>query len=186
VTPLCSTIAAHPDERGSGRAALWRVVGALVMPIIPSPAYGVRRRVLAFFGATLDPHARIRGGVRISHPWNLTMGRKSSIGEGAWVYNPQPLTIGARTVLSQYCLISCAARDGDPRSADQHPAPITIGNDVWIAAECVVEGGVRVPNGVLVGARALVNADSTLEPWTIATGHPARSVRERPYRGVKS
>lgn len=162
------------------RAIFWRIISATAYRLIPSPAYGIRRKVLTMFGAILDPTSRVRGGVRISEPWNLRMGRKSSIGEGATIWSHAPLTIGARTVVSQYCLVNCARLVDDHETAQ----PIEIGDDVWIAAESVVIGGTRVPNGVLVGARSLVSVD--LEPWKIATGHPARSRREREYLGVKS
>ncbi|MBO6739736.1 MAG: hypothetical protein JJ916_07750 [Phycisphaerales bacterium] len=108
------------------------------------------------------------------------MGRKSSIGEGATVWAHAPITIGARTVISQYCFVHSAKRIGNHES----PSPIEIGDDVWIAAESVIVGDVCVPNGVLVGARSVVS--DPVEPWTIATGHPASSRRPRPYRGHKS
>lgn len=148
--------------------------------MIPSPAYKTRRFILVLFGAQLDPTARVRGGVRISAPWNLRMGRKSSIGEGATVWAHAPISIGARSVVSQYCFIHCAKRVGP----EEHPYPIEIGDDVWIAAESVITGDARVPNGVLVGARSLVR--DPIDSWTIATGHPAKSRRERPYRGQRS
>lgn len=172
--------APYTNAKRGARAMLWRAVSCTLYRLIPSPAYRLRRAVLTLFGAKLDATSRVRGGVRISEPWNLRMGRKSSIGEGATVWASAPITIGARSVVSQYCFVSSAVREG----MQEHPEPIEIGDDVWIAAESVVVGGVRVPNGALVGARSLVSAP--LEPWKIATGHPARSRRDRDYQGVKS
>lgn len=162
------------------RESVWRLVSLTIFRLLPSPAYRARRALLVAFGAKLDPTSRVRGGVRISAPWNLTMGRKSSIGEGATVWAHAPVRIGARSVISQYCFLQCSKRVGEQEA----PEPISIGDDVWVAAESVIVGGARVPNGVLVGARSLVR--DHLEPWTIATGHPARSRRERPYQGAKS
>ena len=177
MTRLCAPY----TSRGRGmRLILWRVVSSTVFKLIPSPAYTIRRAVLVAFGAQLDSTSRIRGGVRISEPWNLRMGRKSSIGEGATIWSHAPLTIGSRTVISQYCFVQCAAREVD----QEYPKPIEIGDDVWIAAESVIVGGTKVPNGVLVGARSVVR--DAIESWTIATGHPAKTRRERPYQGPKS
>ena len=166
----------HP-RRGL-RSALWRFVSCTVYRLIPSPAYRFRRAVLMGFGARLDPTSRVRGGVRISEPWNLTMGRKSSIGEGATIWACAPVRIGDRTVVSQYCFLTSSQRVG----TQECPMPIEIGDDVWIATESVVVGG--VPNGVLVGARSVVS--DSVDRWTIATGQPARSRREREYQGVRS
>ncbi len=177
-------------EPARAKVVLWGVVSKTVFPYLPSPLYKLRRVILRAFGATLDPHARIRGGVRISHPWNLTIGRKSSIGEGTQVYNPAPLTIGDRSVISQYCYVSCVAGNETDPTKQQHPSALSIGHDVWIATECVVMGNQTIPNGLLVGARSTLlgseDHDAQLAPWTIATGHPAQSRRPRDYKGQRS
>jgi len=167
------------------RAILWKLVSNTIFKILPSPAYKVRRSILNAFGANLDPTSRIRGGVRISHPWNLTLGRKSSIGEGSVVFNPAPLTMGKRSVISQYCIVNCVASDNNDPSKPQHPSPLTIGDDVWVATECLALGNQTIPNGVVIGARSLITHNS-LTPWTIATGNPAVSRKERHYTGLKS
>jgi len=53
-----------------------------------------------------------------------------------------------------------------------------------IAVESIVFCGQRVPNGALVGSGSPV--DAQFEPWTMATGHPARSPIGRHIQGVKS
>lgn len=172
-------LAPYTETKHGMRSMLWGLVSSTAFKLIPSPAYKLRRRILVAFGAQLDATARVRGGVRISEPWNLRMGRKSSIGEGATIWAHAPVSIGSRTVISQYCFVQSAVLDGHM----ERPEPIEIGDDVWIAAESVVIGGTIVPNGVLVGARSLVS--DALDSWTIATGHPAKSRRERPYKGPK-
>ncbi len=183
-TPFSPPNTAISPERPL-RALLWKIVSATVFKLLPSPAYKPRRAVLVAFGATLDPTTRVRGGVAISHPWNLVVGWKTAIGEGTTIYNPATLTIGKRSVISQYCLINCVAHQDNDVSKPQHPSPLTIGDDVWVATECLVEGNQTIVNGVVIGARSLITgADFT--PWTIATGHPAVSRKERHYTGPKA
>ncbi len=166
------------------RSVIWGIVSRTIYKLIPSPAYRTRRILLKLFGAKLDRTSRIRGGVDISAPWNLTMKRKSLIGEGAVIWAHAPILIGARTVISQYCFVSSARwKDNNPKLPET-PAELVFGDDVWIATETVVVGGQHIPNGVLIGARSTVI--EPLDPWTIATGHPAKSRRERPYKGSKS
>ena len=54
---------------------------------------------------------------------------------------------------------------------------VTIGNDVWIGHGAVVMPAVRVGDGAVIGANAVVTRD--VEPFAIVAGVPARSLRWR-------
>lgn len=54
---------------------------------------------------------------------------------------------------------------------------ITIGNDVWIGAEATLMDGIRVGDGAIVAAKALVTKD--VPPYTIVGGIPAKVIRKR-------
>lgn len=54
---------------------------------------------------------------------------------------------------------------------------VIIGNDVWIAAEAVIMSGVKIGDGAVIGARAVVTKD--VPPYAIAAGNPAVVVRKR-------
>ena len=54
---------------------------------------------------------------------------------------------------------------------------IVIGSDVWIGFEAVILSGVRIGDGAIIGARAVVTKD--VEPYTIVGGVPARPIRKR-------
>lgn len=54
---------------------------------------------------------------------------------------------------------------------------IYIGNDVWIGQRAMVMGGVRIGNGAVVGAGAVVTKD--VPPYTIVGGVPAKIIRYR-------
>lgn len=186
--PLDPTVLSAEDP-GRARSRLpagaWRPFGAPLLRIIPKPMYGVRTRLLRLFGAEMDPTARVRQSVSIDRPWNLTMGRKSSLGDGVVVWAHAPVSIGARCTISQYCRLAAFREDPSRPAGPTRPAPLTIGDDVWIAAESYVAGGQTVADGVLVGARSVVDqrAGGRLDPWTIASGDPATSRRPRPFQG---
>lgn len=57
------------------------------------------------------------------------------------------------------------------------PTGIDIGNDVWIGQRATVLSGVRIGDGAVVGAGAVVAKD--VEPFGIVVGNPARLVRKR-------
>lgn len=54
---------------------------------------------------------------------------------------------------------------------------IVIGNDVWIGYEAVILAGVRIGDGAVIAARAVVTRD--VPPYTIVGGVPARTIRPR-------
>lgn len=54
---------------------------------------------------------------------------------------------------------------------------VIIGNDVWIGTEALVMSGVRVGNGAVIAARAVVIRD--VPPYAIVAGVPAKVVRMR-------
>lgn len=62
---------------------------------------------------------------------------------------------------------------GHPKSKGD----VVIGNDVWIAHESLILSGVRIGDGAVIGARAVVGKD--VPPYHIVAGNPARIVRAR-------
>jgi len=55
--------------------------------------------------------------------------------------------------------------------------PINIGNDVWIGHGAVVLPGVKINNGSIVAAGAIVNKD--VDAYTIVAGNPAKPLKKR-------
>ena len=63
---------------------------------------------------------------------------------------------------------------------DGHPATkgdIEVGNDVWFGRDALVLSGVRIGNGAVIAARAVVTKD--VRPYAVVAGNPAREVRRR-------
>ena len=57
------------------------------------------------------------------------------------------------------------------------PEKTIIGNDVWIAAGCIIKQGVKIGNGAVVGANSFVNKD--VPPFAIVAGSPAKIIKYR-------
>jgi len=60
---------------------------------------------------------------------------------------------------------------------DDTPAPVTIGNDVWIGLNSSVMGGVTIGNGAIVAAHSVVTKD--VPPYAIVGGVPAKVIKYR-------
>jgi acetyltransferase-like isoleucine patch superfamily enzyme len=54
---------------------------------------------------------------------------------------------------------------------------ISIGNDVWIGAHCLIKSGVIIGDGAVIGMGSVVTHN--VEPYTIVAGNPARMIRKR-------
>ncbi|MFC9931576.1 CatB-related O-acetyltransferase [Streptomyces sp. NPDC127190] len=52
-----------------------------------------------------------------------------------------------------------------------------IGNDVWIGYQALIMPGVRIGDGAIIAAGAVVTTD--VEPYTVVGGNPARPIRRR-------
>lgn len=62
-------------------------------------------------------------------------------------------------------------------SAWDNKGDIVIGNDVWIGFEAVILAGVKIGDGAIIGARAVVTKD--VPPYSIVGGVPAKVIRKR-------
>ncbi len=54
---------------------------------------------------------------------------------------------------------------------------IIIGNDVWIGYEAMIMQGVKIGDGAIIGARAIVTKD--VPSYTIVSGIPAKEIKKR-------
>lgn len=83
---------------------------------------------------------------------------------------------GALRFLGDY-LSDHSITDYPSYAFEPRPAPVTIGNDVWIGAQTMIAGGVTIGHGAVIGARSVVTKD--VPPYAIVVGSPARIVRLR-------
>jgi acetyltransferase-like isoleucine patch superfamily enzyme len=123
------------------------------------------------------------------------------IGEDVWLrteigflhlaaHDGAELRIGRESILSA-CQVSAMQRielgqrawigpgsrvfDSDPHDLDaehlRSPAPVSIGDHVWVAADCTVLKGVSIGAHSVIGTRSLVT--ESVPPHTLAFGVPA-------------
>jgi len=136
--------------------------------------------LLKRFGARCDKGAMIAADVRVWLPRNLHLGENASIGPGVNCYTMGPISIGPRTIISQHAHLCAGSHDVTDPDFQLIARRVTIGADVWIAAEAFVAPGVTIGDGVVLAARGC--AFTALEPWTIYRGNPAVAVRPRVWR----
>ena len=167
----------------SYREYVGRMLWAWVWPLFrfsPRPLFGWRRFLLRLFGARVGRQAHIYPSARVYLPWNLSLGDEASIGEWALIYNLGPVTIGDRATISHRAHLCAGSHDyRDPTLPLLRP-PIEIGAQAWVCADAFIGPNVRVGEGAVVGAAAVVMRD--VPPWQIVVGNPARPVKMRRMR----
>lgn len=173
-------IASAPSPHGLRNKilrVLWGLVQATLFRWSPRPCHRWRAFLLRLFGADVTNRSRVYPKAKIWGPWNLVMEDYATIADDVDCYCVDRISIGAHTTISQYSYLCGATHDFDQSDFPLQPMPITIGSQVWVAADCFIAPGVTIGEGVVVGARSSVFSD--LEPWTINAGTPAKKINDR-------
>lgn len=163
------------------RRGLWNICCLLMFRPFVTPVFRRWRNiVLRCFGARVDSSAMIYASSRIWAPWNLEVGENSRIGPNATIYNVAKVSLGKNVIISQNAFICTASHRTDDISkplADLITAPVMLGDYSWVALGAYVNFGCNIGEGAVVGACACVS--SSVEPWNIVAGNPARYIKKR-------
>ena len=113
---------------------------------------------------------------------NVSIGRYCSIAAGVWIapdehpidwLTTSPVSYGHAFPWAERMLsrpnVKCGQYD--------HARPVEIGNDVWIGSGAFIKGGVKIGDGAVVAAHAVVVKD--VPPYAIVGGVPAKVIRYR-------
>lgn len=169
--------ASRPYTRGEYAA---RVLWAIAFPLFrysPRPMFGWRRALLRLFGARISSNAHVYPSAHIYLPWNLTLGANASIGEWVLIYNLGPVVIGDSATISHRAHICAGTHDYHDPTLPLLRLPIEIGNQAWVCADSFVGPGVKIGEGAVVGACAVVVKD--VAPWQVVAGNPAAFIKVR-------
>lgn len=156
---------------------IWHVANILVFRYTPRPLHGWRRFILRLFGAKIGKGSHVYPKAIIWAPWNLEIGETVGIGDYVIIYSQDKIKIGNRSTISQYSHICTGSHNYKSSNFELITAPIIIGADCWIAASTFVHPGVKIGDGVIVGACSVVTRN--LEGWKVYSGNPCKYLKER-------
>ena len=159
------------------RRLLWAITQATFFRFSFHTWNGWRIYLLRSYGATIDSSCVIRRTVIIECPWNLTMGANSCLGNNVVLYCLGKVTIGDRVSISQYAHLCAGTHDYTHDDMPLQRPPITICDDVWLAADSFVGPNVTVGEGAILGARGVAMRD--LDARSIYSGNPATIIKKR-------
>jgi acetyltransferase-like isoleucine patch superfamily enzyme len=114
---------------------------------------------------------------------NVSIGDGSSISDNCSFNGcTAGIFIGKKVMIAPNCVVvafSHGFKDLTTPMIDQpfEEAPVIIGDDVWIAANCTITKGVHLGKGCIVGANSVVT--DNVEPYVIVGGVPAKIIGSR-------
>jgi acetyltransferase-like isoleucine patch superfamily enzyme len=159
-----------------------------------------RENILLGVNVAIDNYVSLyggakKGGVTIGddcyiHPFcviqpyggYVRLGHNCSLHHFTVLYGHGGLTIGDNVRIATQCVIVAQQHrfdDLDKPICQQgcEGKGIHIGDDVWIGAHCTILDGVRIGNGAIIAAGAVVTKD--VESYAIVGGVPAKFIKSR-------
>lgn len=107
---------------------------------------------------------------------NIHLGKNVFINAGCCFQDQGGIFIGDGVLIGHNVVLATLNHDSNPQKrSDMYPAPIRIGNNVWIGAQATVLPGVTIGDGAIVAAGAVVNRNVPAK--VIVGGVPAKIIK---------
>ena len=160
--------------RGAGRMkeTLWILCKCLffLSPLPWPPVF--RNALLRLFGAQIGRNVVIRSGVNISFPWRFVVGDYVWIGEEVSILSLAVVTLGAHVCISQRAFLCTGSHLWRNETFDLQTMPITVEDQVWVAAQAFIGPGVCLGSGSVIAAGTVLM--KSIPPNSLARGNPAQ------------
>jgi putative colanic acid biosynthesis acetyltransferase WcaF len=152
------------------------VVSIHLASFVPSNSF--RIFVLRLCGAHIGRNCAVHHGLQVRAPRKLHLGDDCFIAENVVLDARGGLTIGAHVSVNSGAQIWTAQHDWRSPSFAYTSSPVTIGDRAWISARATVLPGLKIGDGSVVAAGAVVSRD--VDEWTLVGGVPAKKLAARP------
>lgn len=107
---------------------------------------------------------------------NITLGKGVFINEGCCFQDQGGIEIGNNVLIGQQVVIATLNHDLAPeKRGNMIPAPVKIGNNVWIGSHATILAGVTIGDNAVVAAGAVVTKDVSAN--TVVAGVPAKVIK---------
>jgi len=169
----------HPFHPGGNalKRALWFYINAVIFKTSLLPFSRFKIFLLRVFGAHIGKNVTIKPCVNIKHPWFLTIGDNTWIGENVWIDNLVMIAIGSNVCLSQGAVLLTGSHNYKKSTFDLITGSITLENGAWVGAGAIVNQGITVASHAMLTAGSV--ATKNLDAYTIYQGNPAIKIRSR-------
>ncbi|WP_198410410.1 sugar O-acetyltransferase [Mycetocola zhujimingii] len=136
----------------------------------------VRQLLAQLTGRDVDDSVTVFPPLYADFGKNIILGKRVFINSGCKFQDQGGVTIGDDSLIGHNVVLATLNHDMSPsRRTDLHPAPITIGRNVWIGSNATILPGVTIGDNSVVAAASVVTKDVPVN--AVVVGSPARVVR---------
>ena len=127
-------------------------------------------------GKPVDPSVRIATPFYTDFGKNITIGKNIYINSDCKFQDQGGIVIGDDVFIGHNVVLATLDHEIDPDKRGIVPAPIKIGNKVWIGSGAIITKGVTIGEGSIVAAGAVVTKD--VPERVIVGGVPAKVIKQ--------
>jgi len=140
--------------------------------------YKNKLQLIKFIGIKKGDKLQVYGNTKIfGDSCNIIIGSNCSLNEGVILSANSQILIGDNVTISSYSVLHTGYLDINGFPVKSHIyKPIIIGKNVWIASHCIIGGGVKIGDNIIIGANSFVNKD--LESGYFYAGTPVKKIRK--------
>ena len=148
-------------------------------PILKSyiPGSYWRKIILVIFGSKIGKKCILKPNLKVTKPWNLSIGDNCWLGESLWIDNIDIVIIENNVCLSQGVYLCTGNHNYKKLEFDLIKKPILIKEETWICAKCIIGPGSVIMRGTVIKAGSTFSG-KTLE-GSIYSGSPAIFIKNR-------
>ena len=144
------------------------------------PFHHFRRFVYRLFGVKIGRGSTIHMWANFFNPQGVFVGEDTIIGDHCFLDGRAPLKIGNHTDIASQVLIYNSEHDLEAEDFRAITSPVKIGDFVFIGPRAIILPGVKIGDGAVVAAGAVVTKE--VRPFKIVGGVPAQEIGERKLR----
>lgn len=141
------------------------------------PSRSLRCLWYKLLGAHIGNDSVIFRRVEVLAPNKLNMEKNSSVGWFVLLDARGGISIGNNVTVASYCKLITGSHDIDNPMFTAQFLPIEIGDYAWIGTGAIILQNVKIGEGAVVCAGAVVTKD--VEPYTVVGGIPAKYIKKR-------
>ncbi len=146
------------------------------------PSNRIRTATLKYvFGMEIEKGVLIHSHFEIRHPWNISIGKGTVIGDYAYLDGRKGIEIGDNVNISSHASIWTMQHDvNDPYfRCNNKIGKVIIKNRVWISSNTTILPNTKIDEGAVIAAGGVVNKNC--EKYSIYGGVPAKKISQRNF-----
>lgn len=126
----------------------------------------------------LHKNSIIYCGCKFFHPWNITIGSNSIVGNDGFLDGRLHITIGNNVNIAGEVRIYTLEHDITSPTFGGIGGPVIIHDWVYIGTRVTILPNVTIGEGAVIASGAVVTKD--VPPWMLVGGVPAKPIKSRP------